>query len=1138
VRWTDEQRDAAPIALEAVRLELRNRLGRHEIHLSATPPVEWGDRFSLTGHFTQPLFAHHGDWQRWSGNVFVDLPRADVAAFPQHLSLPVDLSEAVGRLRGSIEVKSGRFAAATFDVALRAVTLRLAPDLEPLALREIAGRLIARRSAKGLTLGAQHLTFRDQDGGVWPRGDIELSGWQRSTGGALSAQRLDLAQLAKVAARLPLTAALRAKLRDLDPQGSVSELAASWEGPLDAPRHYRARAAISGLSLAARASPGAVGRPGFRGVSVQLDACDVGGHAHVELHDGAIELPGVLDEPSLPLDQLSAQLVWSVDPAKVPGQLPKLTLRVDQARLSNADAQAELFARWNTGEGRGRYPGHLELNAGLSQGVARRMHRYLPLAIPNDTRQYIAYAVQSGTLKRASIHVAGDLAEFPFAARGGPKTGEFTIKAEIAAALIAFVPSTPTFTSPWPTLTNANVELLVDRGTLELRDGRAQLGELQWSKIHGVLDYLESDPVLRLDSEAHGPLAAMLRTVDETPVARWTGRALAHSTGTGRADLTLALELPLKHIDTASAKGSLRLGGNDLRMTPGSPLIADARGRLDYSNDGFSVASATAKLYGGDVTFDARSQPEGGVKITGRGTFTAEGLRRAGSPVALARVSPWLAGQAAYRATLTIVHGKPELHLESDLVGLAIRLPAPLDKPAEVPLALRYQTTLDRTSLAGGTPRDALRLDLGELIHAHYVRDLSGDQPRVLRGGVGVLAAAPQPAAGVAANLQLKSLATDDWEAVSDSLREAAAAGRAGTAAPSGETTERPGYVPDSIAFRVEELTTRQRRLTHLSGNLRQHSGVWRADVEADQVAGQIEYRPASPNGASAARVHARLSRFSLPKSKTFGRLEIEALDRAGTPDWQFTKFDITTPEAQFVATGRWSVGNSAPLHGVPVEHHTIMNFKLQVSDGGALLDRLGTKQAIRGGKGQLSGQIEWQGSPFVLDYASLSGRINVAIDSGQLLKVEPGAARLIGVISLQALPRRFLLDFRDLFARGFAFDDIRGHVAIARGVASSHDLKLRGVQALVLIAGSADLERETQDLSVVVVPELNAGTAALACAAISPAIGVGAFVAQALLKRPLSAAATREFHVTGPWSEPHVDPARSAAPAASASTD
>ena len=55
----------------------------------------------------------------------------------------------------------------------------------------------------------------------------------------------------------------------------------------------------------------------------------------------------------------------------------------------------------------------------------------------------------------------------------------------------------------------------------------------------------------------------------------------------------------------------------------------------------------------------------------------------------------------------------------------------------------------------------------------------------------------------------------------------------------------------------------------------------------------------------------------------------------------------------------------------------------------------------------------------------------------------------------------------------------------------------MRGVQAAVLMEGSADLERETQDLRVIVVPEINAGTASLAYAVINPAIGLGTFLAQ-----------------------------------------
>jgi uncharacterized protein YhdP len=75
-----------------------------------------------------------------------------------------------------------------------------------------------------------------------------------------------------------------------------------------------------------------------------------------------------------------------------------------------------------------------------------------------------------------------------------------------------------------------------------------------------------------------------------------------------------------------------------------------------------------------------------------------------------------------------------------------------------------------------------------------------------------------------------------------------------------------------------------------------------------------------------------------------------------------------------------------------------------------------------------------------------------------------------------------------------------------------------------VLMEGSADVERETQDLRVVVVPEINAGTASLAYAAINPAIGLGTFLAQVFLRKPLTQAGTREFHVTGPWSDPKVE--------------
>lgn len=1181
LRWTDEQRKAPPLALTEVQLVVRNSLRQHQFRLDATPPAEWGERFTATGLFTQPLLARRGDWRRWSGTTYANLPHADVRELRRHVALPFEISEGVGALRGWFDLERGEPVAATIDMALRAVNLRLAASVDPLVVEEVEGRLSAQRSAEGVTVALQHFTFETVDNIRWPRGDMRLAWRQREgeapSGGEFSAQRLDMALMAQVASRVPLGDALRKLLADVNPKGTVSELATTWEGPLDAPARYRAKGTLAGLSLAAGPSTDVhgVGRPGLRGATVQLEATEAGGSARIAINGGALDLPGVFDDPLLVLDQLSAQLLWKIEPAAAvagsPPAAPKLSVQVKDAHFSNADAGGELTALWSTGPGnaaapgRGaRLPGRLELDGKITSGVAKRTFRYLPLGVGKETRDYLEHAVQGGRLASASFRVRGDLWEFPFFNAKTLNDGEFRISARIEDATFAFVPSrpaegsTPAVASTWPVLTKTNVELALDRGTLELRNGRTQLGGIDFPKVQATIRNLEAEPVLTLDGTGRGPLAEMLRIVNTSPVGGWIGKVIEASTATGPADLKLNLSIPLLKAEAASVKGSIALAGNDLRISPETPLFAGAKGRVDFTNKGFAVVGASARLYGGDATFDGGSQPDGTVRFNGQGVITADGLRRAGELGQLARIGGALTGQASYRASFGFVRGQPELNVTSNLVGMGINLPAPLAKAAEAPLALRFATAVEAASPAAPAApapplRDTLRFELGNVIQAAYLRDLSGAQPRVLRGGVGVMEPAPQPANGVAASITLPRLATDEWEATADRLFGAADAR---------DASVNSAYMPNAIGLRVQELVAGQRRLTRVAAGLSQDAGVWRANVEADQLSGYVEYRlPTRRAGVSTAggRVYARLARLSLPKGedeqvealldqqpatmpaldvvvdnfelrgKKLGRVEVEAVNRSGPQgrDWELSKFNITTPEAQLTATGHWAAVSAPALRSTgaaPPPRRAVMDFKLQLADSGALLDRLGTPKAVRGGKGELSGQIGWVGSPFALDYATLTGKINVAIDSGQFLKVDPGAARLLGVLSLQSLPRRLSLDFRDLFQEGFAFDSITGDVKIGQGVAVTNNLRMRGVQALVLMEGNADIERETQDLRVVVVPELNAGTAALAYAVINPAIGLGAFLAQALLKKPLTEASTREFHVSGPWADPKVE--------------
>jgi len=1187
LRWTDEQRQAAPLVLGDVQLVIRNGLLQHNIHLEATPPPEWGDRFTVNARFTQPLLARRGDWRRWSGSAYASLPRADVHELRQHVALPFELSEGVGALRGWFEMKDGRPNAATVDLALRSVSLRLAQNIEALAFEQVEGRLVAQRNADGMELNVQRFSFLTGDGVRWPQGDMKLRWRQRegeaATGGEFSAQRLDVGQMAQVASRIPLGDALRRLLAELKPEGVITDLSAKWEGPLDAPDHYRAKGLLSGLSLASKPSTDAkgVGRPGLRNATLQLSATEAGGEARIGMKGGVLELPGVFDDPLLPLDELSAQLAWKIEPARpaATNPAPRVSVTVKDARFSNPDAQGELSGSWSTGPGTGvarggRYPGRLELDGRLMNGVVTRAWRYLPLDISKATRAYIEHSVQGGKLASASFRVKGDLSDFPFynarpgsqAGKGAGQDGEFRIAAKVEDASFAYVPSSPAsggepaFVSTWPMLTRASAELIVDRGTLSIRNGHASIGKVEWSGVQGAIRNLEADGVLGLEAGARGPLNEMLQFVNHTPVGGWIGHALDTGSAAGVAELKLELSIPLVDVPSAKVKGSLLLAGNDVRITPETPLLAGAKGRVDFTHKNFGIVGASARLFGGEASFEGGLQADGSIRFNGQGTASAEGLKRATDLGQAARLAGALSGQAAYRMNLGFAQNRPELTVTSNLVGLAINLPPPLNKSAETPLALRYQTALDSGTSAPAL-RDSLHFELGSLVQAHYQRDVSGDEPRVLRGGIGVMEPAPQPATGVAANVNLKNLNTDEWDAAAERLfgsteaREAAGAG---------------GYRPETLALRVQELNIGTRRLTRLVAGVSLDAGLWRANVDADQLNGYAEYRPPSRSGAAvgAGRVFARLSRLSVPRSevdqveslldqqpatlpaldivvddfelrgKRLGRLEIEAVNRSSGQgrdvlrDWQLSKFNITTPEAQLVATGHWAAVAAPSARSTPASRRAVMDFTLDLADSGAFLDRLGTPKAIRGGKGQLSGQVSWLGSPFALDYPSLSGQVSVAIDAGQFLKVDPGATRLLSVLSLQSLPRRLLLDFRDVFQEGFAFDNIAGDVKITQGVAQTNNLRMRGVQAAVLMEGRADIARETQDLRVVVVPEINAGTAALAYAVINPAIGLGAFLAQVLLRKPLSEAGTREFHVSGPWADPKVEPVARAASA------
>ncbi len=1178
LRWSDELRpQAAPLELREVSLLVRNPGRQHQLRLDATPPADWGGRFSLRGRFRQPLLslAGAGELKDWSGQLYGDFSELRLQPLRQYLDpgllLPLELQDGAGSLAFWSELSRGQWTGFTGDLALRQLALRLAPELKPLKLQQLSGRLELKQEAGELEIATRDLALRTDQGTSWPEGDLRYHE-TRDKEGALRTRRfegdrLDLLALRQLAEHLPLPVQGRHWLNQLQPVGLIEQLELQWQAGAQPQGRWQAKGQVSGLSL--QAGSASDGRPGLSGASLDFDASDTGGQASLRLTRGALDFPGLFEQARLDFDRLQTELQWTVDGDSIKVEVPQLS-------FANADAEGQAKGRWQTSDPAGnpdsrtprsRFPGWLELDATLSRADGTRVHRYLPLGVNAEARHYVRDAVRRGQSRSAQFKVRGDLADFPFSR---PGSGEFSVRASLSGVELDYVPAMRNADGQpaWPALSQVDGELQIDGNSLAIVKGRAQVAELpqlRASQVEARIPDLAHAPQLQIKGQIAGPAADALAFVNRSPLLDMTGHALEPAQIDGQTQVQLRLELPLERIETSRVEGLVQFPGNNMQFTPDTPTLASTSGSLRFSEQGFSVPQARAQLLGGELVFQGGMTPgKGIVSFNGQGNASATGLRAApwDGLTALGRIA---SGSTAYQVQLEFEGAATALTVSSNLQGLALALPAPLGKTAAESLPMRYEVVPQAPD--NGRWRDLLSLDLGPaakpVVSARYEREHDGEQTRVLRGALALETERPAlPARGVQAQLAFDRLSLEDWQDAFDVV-QAAPGPAAPTVGAASLTGDSRAYWPAVVALRARQIDHEGRSFhdLELKGQLERHS--WRGTIAARQLKGRVEYQPADAD--SPGRVYARLERLMLPHSaaseieqltqqapvrlpaldivvqdfelgsRKLGRLEIEAVNQQPSPAqreagsvWRLEKLNLSSPEARLQATGHWAIA-AAPrgvtgVASAAVQRRTALQLKLEIEDAGALLARLGMPGVVRGGQGSLTGQVAWLGSPLALHPPSLNGALQLTLERGQFLQADPGLAKLLGVLSLQALPRRLTLDFRDIFSEGFAFDSVRGSARIAQGVISSDDLQMRGVNAVVFLDGSADLGQETQDLSALVIPELNTGGASLMASLVNPAVGIGSFVAQYLIGKPLRAAATQQFHVSGSWYDPKVE--------------
>ncbi|HPE71945.1 MAG TPA: AsmA-like C-terminal region-containing protein, partial [Candidatus Competibacter sp.] len=188
----------------------------------------------------------------------------------------------------------------------------------------------------------------------------------------------------------------------------------------------------------------------------------------------------------------------------------------------------------------------------------------------------------------------------------------------------------------------------------------------------------------------------------------------------------------------------------------------------------------------------------------------------------------------------------------------------------------------------------------------------------------------------------------------------------------------------------------------------------------------------------------------------------------------------------------------------------------------------------ITGGETEAELRAEWAGELPAFTLERMDGNLKFHIGSGQLLNIDPGLGRVVGLFSLQNIMRRLSLDFSDLFQPGTSFDQITGEFVFKHGQAFTDDLTVEAPAARIDIRGRTGLRDRDYDQRITVTPRLGGALPVAGALAGGPAIGAAVLVAERLLQKGIEQATRYRYTLTGSWDDPVLEPLREPPPATS----
>ncbi|MGY1457422.1 YhdP family protein [Luteimonas sp. A534] len=1089
---------------------------------------------------TAELDRASGDARAW-----LALRRADLSAWSDLQAGGIGPVAGSGRLQAWADLRGYRIDSLVMRGELEGLRLRGSGGEADLGQLDLDARWTAleggwRVDAPRLRLGAG-ATAQSLDG-------LLVAGGARR---ALVAERIDAGALLALASLAPaMPEGLAGWLREARPTGLLHDvdIAGAAGGAL------RASARIEGLGFKVQGEA-----PGLSGLSGSLRG-DAAALVFTPDPDAVASVDWPMGfGPSAHDVRLRGELVaWH---AADGWQVRTPALRIDGEGYGAALRGGMVF------QGDGTRPG-IDLVAEVDEArvpVAKRF--WIRHLMPGAAVEWLDSALVDGRVLEGRAVVSGDLDDWPFESDGDRAgAGRFHASARLEDAEVRFDPD-------WPAAEalDGHIDFIANGFSVE---GTARLGDVPVRSLRAAITDFGDAP-LRVDAVFASDAAPVLALLRDSPLREGREEMLDALSASGPMRATFGMVLPLGDDDGARGlrvSGGIALAGARLEEKRWDVAFDDVHGDARYDQDGFNTQGLRVRRDGQPGRLSLRA---GVGHVRGRGTAFEAELEASLASSELAARAPelaWLGARLHGRSAWTLALALPEdaggdgaggrLQLRSDLVGTRLSLPAPLGKTAAEPLAARIDLTLPMGE-------DDIDVVLGKRV-ALRARSHGGRTGVLAVLGSDRVDAAP-PDSGIRITGRTPVLDAMEWAGMF--------AGDAQDGA-------------DGLALRGIDLVAG--RLQLLGGAFpgtrvvaRQERGATRVRLDGEALAGSVDI----PRGEGATlsaelqRLYWRSARAGtgtadagaagVPSVEsaagahaTAGDAAADAdIDPAGLPPLAIVVDDLRVAAAPL---GRMELRTRPTAEGLQVESlqlrskgqaidvdgawtgrgaqaRTRMQVAVQSEDFGALLAGLGMVGRIDGGEGTARFDGAWPGSPAGFTLGALEGSLSLTVKDGRLVEVDPGAGRVLGLLSVAELPRRLMLDFRDLFSRGFVFNRVGGTVRFADGLAHGEDLVIDGAAAEIHIRGSADMRAQTYDQVIEVFPRTGGLLTAVGAITAGPVGAAVGAVANAVFEKPLGRMGARTYHVTGPWKDPKVvvegrelpaTPAAAPDPAAGAASD